>query len=127
MTLIPRDGAPSESAPRETSVPVLGPSGFTSVAIRQWGPKHGPAVICLHGLTRNARDLDVLAAALAAAGHRVVAADMPGRGSSPWLADPKDYGYRLSRRGRGGDRAHRRLCRDGAISAPAEGLAEPRG
>jgi pimeloyl-ACP methyl ester carboxylesterase len=61
----------------------------------QWGGPRADrhAVICIHGLTRNAHDFDVLAAALAAAGHRVVAVDMPGRGGSAWLANPKDYGY----------------------------------
>jgi pimeloyl-ACP methyl ester carboxylesterase len=87
--------------PYASMVPVLGLSGFTRVATLEWGPDQGMAkaggstVICLHGLTRNAHDFDVLAAALAAAGHRVVAVDMPGRGGSPWLADAKDYGYPL--------------------------------
>lgn len=39
-------------------------------------------VLCLHGLTRNARDFDELAPRLAAAGRRVLAADMRGRGLS---------------------------------------------
>ena len=39
-------------------------------------------VICLHGLTRNARDFDVLAPWIAARGRRVIAADVRGRGSS---------------------------------------------
>lgn len=76
-------------------VPVLAPSGFTDVAYCQWGPPDGPAVLCIHGLTRNARDFDVLAQALAKDGHRVVAVDMPGRGRSAWLANPLDYGYPL--------------------------------
>ncbi|MBL8839761.1 MAG: alpha/beta hydrolase [Alphaproteobacteria bacterium] len=76
-------------------VPVLGPSGFTDVATCEWGPRTGPAVLCLHGLTRNARDFDVLAQALAREGHRVVAVDMPGRGRSAWLANPFEYGYPL--------------------------------
>jgi pimeloyl-ACP methyl ester carboxylesterase len=86
---------PSEATPHEASVPVLGPSGFTSVATRQWGPPRGRAVICLHGLTRNAHDFDGLAPALAADGWRVVAVDMPGRGGSAWLPAAKDYAYPL--------------------------------
>jgi pimeloyl-ACP methyl ester carboxylesterase len=81
--------------PRTSVVPVLGPSGFTRVALYEWGPPRAAsgAVVCLHGLTRNARDFDVLAGGLAAAGHRVAAVDMPGRGRSGWLASPQDYGY----------------------------------
>lgn len=82
--------------PRESVVPVLGPAGFTRVALYEWGPpRASSAAVCLHGLTRNARDFDVLAAGLAEAGHRVVAIDMPGRGRSPWLAGPQDYAYPL--------------------------------
>jgi pimeloyl-ACP methyl ester carboxylesterase len=84
--------------PREGVVPVLGPAGFTTVATFEWGPPRAAsgdagAVVCLHGLTRNARDFDVLATTLGGAGFRVVAVDMPGRGRSPWLANPKDYAY----------------------------------
>ena len=79
--------------PRKSIVPVLGPSGFTQVAMREWGPARGAAVICVHGLTRNAHDFDVLGPALAEAGARVVAVDMPGRGGSAWLGNPKDYAY----------------------------------
>jgi pimeloyl-ACP methyl ester carboxylesterase len=47
-------------------------------------------VICLHGLTRNARDFEDLAPWIAARGRRVLAADVRGRGLSAW--DPKaDY------------------------------------
>ncbi|MEZ5906265.1 MAG: alpha/beta hydrolase [Geminicoccaceae bacterium] len=47
-------------------------------------------VLCLHGLTRNARDFDFLAAALAGTA-RVLALDVAGRGRSGWLADPTRY------------------------------------
>jgi pimeloyl-ACP methyl ester carboxylesterase len=50
-------------------------------------------VICVHGLTRNGRDFDTLAAALAEAGCRVVCPDVAGRGDSDWLADPAGYGF----------------------------------
>lgn len=47
-------------------------------------------VICLHGLTRNARDFDAVAPWLAARGRRTLAVDVRGRGGSDW--DPKaDY------------------------------------
>ena len=58
----------------------------------EWGETTAPrTVVCVHGLTRNAHDFDVLAAALAARGCRVLAVDVAGRGSSGWLADPGQY------------------------------------
>ena len=39
-------------------------------------------VVCLHGLTRNARDFDMLAPWIAARGRRVLAVDVRGRGQS---------------------------------------------
>ncbi|WP_242662606.1 alpha/beta fold hydrolase, partial [Teichococcus deserti] len=57
----------------------------------EWGPPDGAPVLCLHGLSRNGRDFDPLAMALAAGGHRVLCPDMPGRGMSSWLADPRLY------------------------------------
>jgi pimeloyl-ACP methyl ester carboxylesterase len=51
-------------------------------------------VICVHGLTRNSRDFDYLAADLAR--HcRVVCMDVVGRGDSDWLEDKGDYGFAL--------------------------------
>ncbi len=55
-------------------------------------PSPGPPVICVHGLTRNGRDFDRLAAALAT-DRRVVCPDVTGRGQSEWLRDPAAYGY----------------------------------
>jgi pimeloyl-ACP methyl ester carboxylesterase len=50
----------------------------------------GLPILCLHGLTRNARDFEGVAPWLAARGHPVIAADMRGRGGSAW--DPAaDY------------------------------------
>ena len=47
-------------------------------------------VVCVHGLTRQGRDFDVLARALAP--HvTVVCPDVAGRGGSDWLADPMEY------------------------------------
>jgi len=71
----------------------LSRSGFHHLAYRSSGPDHPVPVICLHGLGRNARDFDALAAALAAAGRRVACPDVVGRGQSDWLRDPQDYGY----------------------------------
>lgn len=48
-------------------------------------------VLCLAGLTRNAQDFAVLAEALAARGHRVIAPDYRGRGRSDRDPDPARY------------------------------------
>jgi pimeloyl-ACP methyl ester carboxylesterase len=69
----------------------LSPHGFHCVVYDEWGAPDNPNVlICVHGVGRNARDFDDLAAALAPT-HRVLSVDMPGRGRSDWLADPNDY------------------------------------
>lgn len=78
---------------REDHLSCLSKSGFHKLAYRDFGPEHPVPVVCLHGLARNARDFDALAAALAAEGRRVVCADVVGRGDSGWLRDPMDYGY----------------------------------
>lgn len=75
------------------SLAALGPHGFHRLTHWEWpGPPGAATVLCLHGLTRNGRDFDVLAEALSQS-RRVVAPDMPGRGQSEWLKDPADYGY----------------------------------
>jgi pimeloyl-ACP methyl ester carboxylesterase len=59
----------------------------------EWGDERNPRVlVCVHGLTRNGRDFDHLAASLADA-YRVVCPDIAGRGRSDWLRDPVDYNY----------------------------------
>ena len=81
--------------PRLRYFPSLGPHGFHRVAYTEWGSPHNPhVVICVHGLTRNSRDFDYLAARLAS-DCRVVCMDVPGRGASDWLPDSSDYGYAL--------------------------------
>lgn len=50
-------------------------------------------VVCVHGLSRQGRDFDVLAASLTDTA-RVVCVDVAGRGHSDWLDDPT--GYQLS-------------------------------
>lgn len=47
-------------------------------------------VLCLPGLTRNARDYDVLARRIAGR-HRVLAVDLRGRGESAYAKDPMSY------------------------------------
>jgi len=48
-------------------------------------------VVCLHGLTRNSKDFDELAAWIAMRDHRVVVPDMRGRGFSAYDPDPMRY------------------------------------
>ncbi|MFP8777755.1 alpha/beta fold hydrolase [Hydrogenophaga sp. RWCD_12] len=56
----------------------------------QMGVDPHRVVICVHGLSRQGRDFDVLATALSAH-SRVIAVDVAGRGHSDWLADPMAY------------------------------------
>jgi pimeloyl-ACP methyl ester carboxylesterase len=77
--------------PRHHSLRYLLGASFQSLAWTEWGPEDGPPVVCVHGLTRNGRDFDVLAQALAARGRRVLCPDLPGRGASDRLADPMLY------------------------------------
>jgi pimeloyl-ACP methyl ester carboxylesterase len=60
-----------------------------------WGaPDAAHTVVCVHGLSRQGRDFDVLAQALVARASgpiRVVCPDVVGRGQSDWLADPQGY------------------------------------
>jgi pimeloyl-ACP methyl ester carboxylesterase len=80
---------------RQRLLSALGPSGFHKLAYREWpGPSGAPTLICVHGLTRNGRDFDILAEALSAH-YRVVCPDMPGRGSSDNLPDSAQYNNAL--------------------------------
>ena len=49
-----------------------------------------PPIICLHGLTRNARDFENVASRLAGQ-WRVIAPDFRGRGESAYAKDPMSY------------------------------------
>lgn len=81
------------SMPRTGAVSCLGPQGFHRMAYTEWGPEdHPQVVLCVHGLTRNGRDFDILAQALAGR-CRVICPDVVGRGRSDWLKDPAGYGY----------------------------------
>ena len=73
-------------------------SGGHRMAYWQWGdPLSAHVVICVHGLSRQGRDFDVLAQGLCAAASmqqrtlRVVCPDVAGRGNSEWLKDPMGY------------------------------------
>ena len=79
--------------PRLGRVQCASGAGLHRMAYREWGDPANPAVlVCVHGLTRCARDFDSLARALCDR-YRVVCPDVVGRGGSDWLANPMLYGY----------------------------------
>lgn len=87
-----REAAPSPA--RTGAVCCVSPGGLHSMAYVEWGARDNPRVLlCVHGLTRNGRDFDTLAQALAGE-FRVVCPDVVGRGQSDWLADPAHYDLR---------------------------------
>lgn len=66
----------------------------------QWGDAAAPhMVVCVHGLSRQGRDFDVLAQALMARAAergesiRIACPDVVGRGQSDWLKDPQGYQF----------------------------------
>ena len=76
---------------RQRFVHCASPRGLHRIAYLEWGdPKNQRVLVCVHGLTRCARDFDRLAAALSEH-YRVVCPDVAGRGDSEWLADPMLY------------------------------------
>ncbi len=75
--------------------------GTHRMAYWSWGnPAASHVVFCVHGLTRQGRDFDVLAQALVASAQaanlpdvRVICPDVVGRGQSDWLKDPMGYQF----------------------------------
>jgi len=71
----------------------LGNGSFHRIAYTDWGNIANPhVVLCVHGLARNSRDFDFLAAALADE-CRVVCMDVAGRGESEWLDNKSHYTF----------------------------------
>jgi pimeloyl-ACP methyl ester carboxylesterase len=93
MDLISRDREKRPIVPDRTgSVRGLSRRSFHRIAFTDWGPAVSDLpVLCVHGLTRNGRDFDHLATALASKGRRVICPDLPGRGQSERLKDSSDY------------------------------------
>jgi pimeloyl-ACP methyl ester carboxylesterase len=61
---------------------------------RDHAPADGPAkaaVVCIHGLTRNSKDFEVLAPHIASRGRRVLSLDVRGRGRSARDPNPLNY------------------------------------
>jgi len=76
-------------------VPCTDAQGGHRMAYWQWGaPDAAHTIVCVHGLSRQGRDFDVLAQSLLARSPqplRVVCPDVAGRGQSDWLQDPQGY------------------------------------
>lgn len=89
--LFGRDHA--ESSPRLREVLCADTRGLHHLRYTEWGdPENQRVLVCVHGLTRNGRDFDALAASLSAH-YRVVCPDVVGRGRSDWLPDSAGYGF----------------------------------
>jgi pimeloyl-ACP methyl ester carboxylesterase len=86
-------GCPLFSEMRHRSVlGITAARGFHRIHYTEWGEGDNPdVVVCVHGLTRNGRDFDPLAAALCDR-YRLLCPDVAGRGDSDWIAQ-QDYGY----------------------------------
>lgn len=76
----------------QRSLSCLSPEGFHRIAWTEWGRADSPVLVCAHGMTRNGRDFDVLAAALEDR-WRIACPDVVGRGKSDWLVDFSGYGF----------------------------------
>jgi len=77
--------------PKKKKVQCASPKGLHRIAYLEWGdPKNDKVLVCVHGLTRCARDFDALARAMSDK-YRVVCPDIAGRGDSDWLPDPMLY------------------------------------
>ena len=77
---------------RVRSVRCLADAGHHRMVYDDYGPASSThAVVCVHGLTRNAGDFERLARALAAGGWRVLAPDIVGRARSERVADSGAY------------------------------------
>jgi pimeloyl-ACP methyl ester carboxylesterase len=66
-------------------------AGSRTLSYVEWGDPGAKVLVCVHGLTRCARDFDFLAEEMARRGYRVICPDVAGRGDSDWLKDPMDY------------------------------------
>jgi pimeloyl-ACP methyl ester carboxylesterase len=66
-------------------------AGPRDMAYIEWGEPDARTLMCVHGLTRCARDFDFFAPEMAQRGYRVICPDVAGRGDSGWLKDPMDY------------------------------------
>ena len=86
--------APSWASAQRRQQALSQPEGMHRMAYWEWNrtgnPAHPHVIVCVHGLSRQGRDFDVLAAELSRFA-RVICPDVAGRGESDWLADPMGY------------------------------------
>ena len=86
---------PAHSQPELEFVACPHPQGEHRMAFWRWGDAQAAhLVVCVHGLTRQGRDFDLLAQALVAQSPhpmQVICPDVVGRGRSDWLAEPTGY------------------------------------
>ena len=87
-------GAQKSVEPRERQYLGLSAAGFHRNRYWEWDStlSNAPTLIAMHGLTRNGRDFDTIAQALAGRYH-VVCPDVVGRGKSDWLPAGALYSY----------------------------------
>jgi pimeloyl-ACP methyl ester carboxylesterase len=78
------------SAPAPVEMDIRVPAGRLHAELG--GPADGHLVLCLPGLTANLRGFDLIGRRLAAAGFRVAALDLRGRGRSD-VSPPGSYGW----------------------------------
>lgn len=91
MPPLPSTDPSSPMEPRLNYVMCASQAGMHRMAYWEWGdPQNDRVLLCVHGLTRNGRDFDPLAARLSGQ-YRVVCPDVVGRGRSDWLVDPRHY------------------------------------
>lgn len=63
------------------------------IAYTEWGKSSDNNIaVCIHGLTRNSRDFDVMAHYLSK-NFRVICIDIVGRGKSEWFSSKEYYNY----------------------------------
>ncbi len=90
-----RQGYCTMAEPKLNYVQCPDATGGHRMAYWEWGnPAAGHVILCVHGLSRQGRDFDVLAQALvekSGGSVRVVCPDVVGRGMSDWLKDPLLY------------------------------------
>ena len=83
------------SEPKLNYLPCVDSGAGHRMAFWEWGRADADhVVVCVHGLSRQGRDFDVLAQSLVAKGGgavRVICPDVVGRGKSDWLTDPLGY------------------------------------
>lgn len=78
---------------REKHIYGLTDQGRHKIVYNDWGDDNDRPIVCVHGLTGNGHDFDVLAEHLTRNEYRLICPDLAGRGRSDFLQDPLDYNY----------------------------------